>query len=96
LAIRYAELDSHLPQLSCLPDSVIAEVRRDPRTIVGAFASCRAGLKALLPPSFGADSEEELADIFATVVAYRFAPYGHSEAVEGAELSRDSVLDCDN
>jgi hypothetical protein len=57
LAIRYAELNSHLLQLTCLPDSVIAEVRRDPRTIVGAFASCRAELKAVLPATFGPERD---------------------------------------
>lgn len=64
--------------------------------IEGYYQACAPAVQAPFTALGETLGDDEARAVFATVIAYSFAPYGNSTARWLHELAGESVLDCDN
>lgn len=90
-----ATASPRIEKLTCLTESRLSEVRKDPNgAIARVFDSCSAELAIKTAELELTDKQKKLA--FASILAYAMAPYGESRSISLKDLLADKVLDCDN
>jgi hypothetical protein len=82
------------PRLACLTDDLVGRVKAQPSSIVDAFAACAGELRSVVGDAIGTLDEPDYFAIFATLVSFKWAPYGAGTGMTMDELQRQQVMNC--
>ncbi|MBX6321973.1 MAG: hypothetical protein IRY94_09115 [Rhodospirillaceae bacterium] len=81
-------------RLPCLTESMVGRIKADPSAVAGAFAACEGELSDLVGQRLGPLAEPDRFAIFATLVAFHWAPYGAGAGITMEELRTQTVMHC--
>jgi hypothetical protein len=81
-------------RLGCLTDDLVARVKTDAANVVEAFARCGGELRSVIGAALGTLDEPDYFAIFATLVSFRWAPYGPGGGITMDILRNQTVMQC--
>jgi hypothetical protein len=81
-------------RLGCLTDELVARIKVTPSAVLEAFDGCQVELRSALGATLGALDDVDYFAIFATLVSFRWAPYGAGSGITMADLQKQQVMQC--